>query len=641
MPGRGIVWVICLAIAAWLCGPAVQALAQDEKPAEPKKEEPAPTPGESPQDAPATTGENGPPKAPSDLKMEDKDKVRTAIDKAITYLKAQQSSSGEFVGYYHSGVAASGAPGLHSGGYPAGETAIALLAMRFAGVPVNDASFQKGLKYLLEHPSKKTYCNSLVAQLLASLPKEKKTEEVTKRLQELADELGDAQISNGTWTYYGVTEAQQKSNHLLCGDNSNTQFAVLGLWKLADAGAKVKEKVWQACEQHFLKTQGTSGGWGYWSPLAMAVGPNETKLGSASTPTMTMTGLASLYIFLDQLHLQDEGKYNGSAAPRCGANKVFEQRIDKALERAQADMAAWFSEKRMTRRTAQRRGQQDVRVFNLIDLYYMYSIERVGDASGRKTFGSIDWYGEVGELLLEEQNEDGSWCGPPPTDNKPVLTPEKPKGNPKLVAETAMAVLFLAKGRAPVFFNKLSYPGDWENDRRDVANLARFATDTLEMSFNWQVVDIKSDPMEWLDSPVLFFNGHNGPVKLTKEEKDKLKSYVRNNGLIFAEACCGRGNFTSTVRALGKELWPDLDWQKLPDDHPLYTQKTVYDIEKKPALVALVDKKGFAFFILSPTDLSCAWHQELSIEYRDYFRLAVNVYKYAKRDEPIRPRTTR
>ena len=640
--GVVLVWAQAAPAVRGAAAPTDQGAAakpQEGRPAE-VAQEPA-KPAEQPAKPPEETSKESPnketPAAKPQIKVVDQDKVRKALDKGIEYLKKQQRSNGEFVGLYHTGVPQAGIPGLHTGGYPVGETAIALLAMHFAGVDWNDGSFQKGLKYVLETDSKKTYCNSLLAQLLAAIPEGRRSTEAGVKMRLLADAFDKSQLPAGPWTYYAVTEAQMKSNVYLSGDNSNTQFAVLGLWQLALAGTKIPEKVWRNCEQHFLKTQGTSGGWTYWSPLALNFGSKEVISSSGATPTMTMTGLASLYIFLDQMHLQDEGKFNGSSAPRCGANSQFQQRIDKAMQLAETDMENWFRDKRMERSQAVRRGLTDVRVFNMVDLYYAYSIERVGEASGRKNFGAIDWYAEVGQVLLDEQNQDGSWGL--------MLRERDPKGlgrpdtSSPLVAETALAMLFLAKGRAPIFFNKLRYDGDWENDRCDVANLTRNAGHALEYKFNWQIVDIKSEPLEWSDSPVLFLNGHNAP-RMSKQEKEKLKSFVANRGLIFAEACCGRSNFTTGVKSLGKELWPDLEWQKLPDDHPLYTQKTVYDLEKKPVLWALSDKTGFAFFLLSPGDLSCAWHQALIAE-RDMFRLGINVYKYAKRDEPIRPRPTR
>ena len=46
-------------------------------------------------------------------------------------------------------------------------------------------------------------------------------------------------------------------------DNSNAQFAILGLHSAASAGIKIPRESWERVEKHFLETQNPDGGWGY------------------------------------------------------------------------------------------------------------------------------------------------------------------------------------------------------------------------------------------------------------------------------------------------------------------------------------------------------------------------------------------
>ena len=41
--------------------------------------------------------------------------------------------------------------------------------------------------------------------------------------------------------------------------------------------------------------------------------------------------------------------------------------------------------------------------------YGMYGIERIGVASGRKYFETVDWYQEGAEFIVKHQKPDGSW----------------------------------------------------------------------------------------------------------------------------------------------------------------------------------------------------------------------------------------
>ena len=76
---------------------------------------------------------------------------------------------------------------------------------------------------------------------------------------------------------------------------------------------------------------------------------------------------------------------------------------------------------------------------------------------------------------------------------------------------TAFAVLFLSRGRHPILMNKLRYDGPWANRPRDLANLARFGTRELERPLNWQVVNLRRDYHDWLDSPILYVASHVRP----------------------------------------------------------------------------------------------------------------------------------
>ena len=82
------------------------------------------------------------------------------------------------------------------------------------------------------------------------------------------------------------------------------------------------------------------------------------------------------------------------------------------------------------------------------------------------------------------------------------------------VLATSFALLFLAKGRAPVLINKLRHgpTGDWDNDPDDIRNIVNIVSHNWKNLLTWQVVDpaIASVP-ELLQAPIVFFNGHKAP----------------------------------------------------------------------------------------------------------------------------------
>ena len=99
--------------------------------------------------------------------------------------------------------------------------------------------------------------------------------------------------------------------------------------------------------------------------------------------------------------------------------------------------------------------------------YFLYGLERAGRLAGIRFFGQHDWYRLGAEELVHTQTGSaGSGRG---------LT-ETP------VVATSFALLFLAKGRAPVLVNKLRHGprGDWNHDPDDVRNLVARRLPRLE-----------------------------------------------------------------------------------------------------------------------------------------------------------------
>ncbi len=130
--------------------------------------------------------------------------------------------------------------------------------------------------------------------------------------------------------------------------------------------------------------------------------------------------------------------------------------------------------------------------------YYLYGLERAGRLAGVRFFGQYDWYRLGAEELVHEQNKlSGLWKGA-------LIEAD-------YVLATSFAVLFLAKGRAPVLINKLRHPpsDDWNNDPDDVRNIVNIVSRDWKNLLTWQVVDPEAASVaELLQAPIVFFNGH-------------------------------------------------------------------------------------------------------------------------------------
>ena len=151
--------------------------------------------------------------------------------------------------------------------------------------------------------------------------------------------------------------------------------------------------------------------------------------------------------------------------------------------------------------------------------YFLYGLERAGRLAGIRFFGRHDWYRLGAEELVRTQNRlSGFWRG---VTEQPVVA-------------TSFALLFLAKGRAPVLVNKLRHGprGDWNPDPDDVRNLVSVVSRDWKSLLTWQVVDPAAATVaDLLQAPVLFINGHKAP-ELNARARQNLRDYVEQGGFL-------------------------------------------------------------------------------------------------------------
>lgn len=562
------------------------------------------------------------------------DKVRKGIDKGITYLRQQQIKDGSWSQL------------LVLTNHKGGSTCLAVLALLNAGVPVNDAMIQRGLEYIRKLESPTTYVRSLQTMVYAEAGLSEDRGRIQKNVNHLIEKRIPPEGPMQGWSY---DFAEGGSNR---ADNSNTQYAVLGLYMGKLGGATIDPKIWEAIRGLYTRTQHENGGWTY------APGINGGPGGETGAyVSMTTAGLSGLVIAGMESNPGREKLLANGTATNCGDYKE-----DEAVEKALAFLGKNFS------------------LYAKSGTFYnLYGIERAGRLSGLRFFGEHDWYRAGCEYLVgsdekkipTKQHANGWWSltgGVHAIDTDPVIS-------------TSFALLFLSKGRTPILISKLVHrPGaqpkdddrDWNNDRNDVRHLTEFASGALfkKLPLAWQIFDaqraLKPRPgardlteddllevtSDLLQSPIAYFNGHKSPERrFSPQEKELLKRYVENGGFILAEACCGSAAFDAGFKKLVKELWPDSPLEDVPAEHPVWGAAFPVNAGAYPLKGIQMGCKWVLMY--SPTDLSCKWESSNPKNNEDWgrlkvdgkvieaFRLGANIVAYATGMEPPRPRLTR
>ncbi|MAE59977.1 MAG: hypothetical protein CMJ49_01320 [Planctomycetaceae bacterium] len=511
--------------------------------------------------------------------------IQQTIQRAIRYLYDQQNIYGDWE------------PDVPPHRQVAGVTALVTFALITAGESYQSPDLDEAVAYLKKKQIRGTYAVGIRNHIWAQLP-----DDFAPRLRADTKSLVDGQGPRGTYTYDLGSD----------GDNSCTQYGVLGAWEGAKRGAPVPNGYWNKVERHFLGTQEDDGGWGYTDH-------------DRATASMTAAGLTCLYITRDFLHRRRYVK------PGFIENQPLQHQIDRGL--------SFLS----------RHFQPNP------DMYYMYGVERVALAGGHKYLNGRDWYAAAAAHMVHTQTQDGrigDGLGGP-------------------VVHTAFALAFLVRGGHPIFINVLQLPDyPWRNRPHAVANLTRWVSNQVERRMLWQVVPIHTPPEDWLDAPILSVAGHQPlqfdprtiamPESLDTAVRARLtditgapdpppdadlplddvlaaqiKRYIDLGGLLFTHADAGSVVFSQSVHALLKRMYPLYSLKRLAPDDPIYNIVHEIDAEHVP-LFGL--HNGVRYLVIhSPTDLSAEFQVD-AVREASRWRAMANLYYYATENGQLRAR---
>jgi hypothetical protein len=303
-----------------------------------------------------------------------------------------------------------------------------LLTYIHAGVPETDAKFKALLDKVSQRILQRTYEAVLQAMIFEELDRVKHQ----GRIAQCAQFLADNQCANGQWSYGEPTEfakdvppatdvatSAKKAGGVLDfggtgpkakpkvtkkiairkmkegpakGDNSNSQYAALGLRACADAGVTVPKEVlelarkWWQTSQHpedgkdkGAVASGEGGGIRGWCYNRTDVcARNHRTYGS-----MTAGGTGALVIYNHLLGVD----WRKDPAVRAGMN--------------------WLGTRWSV---SENPGPTELEEGAKVELYYyLYAVERLGMLCGLEKISGRDWYPEGAKAILAVQRNDGSW----------------------------------------------------------------------------------------------------------------------------------------------------------------------------------------------------------------------------------------
>ena len=368
-------------------------------------------------------------------------KVNSAIDRGVAYLKQRLQDGSRLYA-----VGSSQGGGAHPGA-----VALAGLTLLECGTRAEDPALQEALRAVRGQARQLTFTYTIAAAILFldrfNNPKERPIDANDRELiKNMALRLIAGQNANGGWAYYCAPldpgreqnlVAQLQQNTFRPGtffvpgqrpgrdDNSIGQFATLALWAARKHGVSVRTSL-KAVEVRYRPRQSADGSWQYHdlnrfardtSTCAALIGLAVAR--GVEDDGQPGQGKKSAGDITKDLAVQKGLRYLGAVVGKKPALSAEEQsrrrqhtaRMEQVLgqlESGQGNRLALLQEMRNLDRATELRGilfDGD----NWGDLYFLWSLERMAVIYDLKKIQDKDWYEWGSEIILANQQADGSW----------------------------------------------------------------------------------------------------------------------------------------------------------------------------------------------------------------------------------------
>ncbi len=438
--------VACLVLITGIAVALTLYLGRLGAPAQPaEKEEPLtadPEPSYSPvatvplppaKDNPPAAQTPDPPPSLESLPPEERDRIKKAIERGVAFLRKSQLPEGTWKGGPAVGLAALPGLTLLECGVPAGDPQVQKAAAYVRkGGPTLQKTYEIALAILfldrLGEPADEGLIQSLALRLIGGqtaaggwhydcLPLSKEDEgKFLAALRETQPRsTGDLFVAGPDgrkpdWFAQGPDQPGPPVDHAKvlatlprtlqhipalqtpvpgkpfpagdASDNSNTQFAALGLWVAGRHGIPI-ERALALLATRFRTSQAVDGGWNYsYNPRG------------ASSAAMTGAGLIGLAM--------GHGLVANHTAPPADTGSQPTQRVapDASLAKGLTAIASHIGEVQEKRG---RKGQ------HTINLYFLWTLERVAMLYNLPKVNGKDWYRWGAQELVELQKDQGNW----------------------------------------------------------------------------------------------------------------------------------------------------------------------------------------------------------------------------------------
>ncbi len=199
---------------------------------------------------------------------------------------------------------------------------------------------------------------------------------------------------------------------------------------------------------------------------------------------------------------------------------------------------------------------------------------------------------------------------------------------------------------------QIRHAGAWNAAPRALRNLLNALNQTAGVAVSNQSRDLLLSDPQIYNFPLIYMHGRQ-QFQLNKQERERLREYLENGGVLFADACCGAKLFDKSFRELMEQVFPKIMLERIPLEHELFSEANGQDVRRLKrrviegavndaaaqireleAVVEGIELDGRYAVIYSKYDLSCALERQSTIQCEGYtsedaVKLATNIVLYA------------
>ena len=156
--------------------------------------------------------------------------------------------------------------------------------------------------------------------------------------------------------------------------------------------------------------------------------------------------------------------------------------------------------------------------------------------------------------------------------------------------------------------------GDWYANPTALPNLIKFCNQNIHTNLDKKPKTVETRSNELYNYPIIFLTGH-GNVFFSQEAAKNLRNYLISGGFLQISDNYGLDKY---IRKEMKKVFPEIDFQEIPYDHPIYHQKynfsilpKIHEHNNKPAqgLGLFYEGKLICFYDFE-SDLSDGWEDK-------------------------------